>query len=277
MKFLFITLLLLLSSSVLQAQSLSEVINTDANEYGIAFITNDLICFTRSYGEKRLMLTQRKGDTWTEPVVAPFSKDWDSEYPSFDITTSRLYFGSVRPKPNTDESQNSNDIWYVEYDNGSWGEPVHLGGNFSMKGIDSGGFGVGERVYFHSDRSGSGMYSVDIYMASSESETPKKLSMSTETVDGEVHLFNNGNSMLFMSGGHGAIGNSDIFVSHFLNGEWSTPESVDTTGSVNTAAWEYAPSLSPDGSTLFFTRISNRNADIISTPVESLTATLIQN
>lgn len=265
-----------MSITVLQAQSLSEVINTESNEYGIAFITNDLVCFTRSYGEKRLMLTQRNGDTWSEPIVATFSQDWDSEYPSFDATTSRLYFGSTRPKPNTNESQTSNDLWYVVYDEGKWAEPVHLGGNFSMKGIDSAPFGVGEQIYFHSDRSGSGMYSVDIYMASSESETPKKLSMSTESVDGEVHLFNGGNSMLFMSGGHGAVGNSDIFVSHLINGEWSAPESVDTTGSINTEAWEYAPALSPDGSTLFFTRISNRNADIISTSVESLTTTLIQ-
>ncbi len=276
MKLLSITLFLLLTSEALCAQNLLETINTDANEYGVAFITNDLVCFTRSDGAKKLMLTQRDGDTWTEPIVASFSESWDSEYPTFDATTSRLYFGSVRPKPNSNEVQINNDIWYVEYDNGNWGEPVHLGGNFSRKGIDSGGFGIGDRVYFHSDRSGSGMYSVDIYMASSESETPKKLSMSTETVDGEVHLYNEGNSMLFMSGGHGAVGNSDIFVSHFIDGNWVKPESVDTNGTINTEAWEYAPALSPDGSTLFFTRISNRNADIISSPVESLTTTLIQ-
>lgn len=278
-RLLLLSILLISYSKVFsQSTSLLEVINTDANEYGIAFIEEDFVCFTRSSdGNKKLMLTQKINGTWTKPVVAPFSENWNSEYPTFDRSTSRLYFGSVRPKPGTSEAQNRNDIWFVEYQNGSWSNPAHLGGTFSTKGIDSGGFGAGDRIYFHSDRGGSGMHSVDIYVSSSESEAPKKLSISSETVDGEVHLFNDGKSMLFMSGGYGAIGNSDIFVSHQFDGEWSKPEPVDTTGSLNTPAWEYAPALSPDGETLYLTRIANGHADIISHNVETLSARIFRN
>lgn len=262
MKLILFTLLLLFNVNILIAQGLLEQINTEVNEYGIAFITDDLVCFTRSDGTKRLMLAQRTNGVWNEPTIASFSKGWDSKYPTFDRTTSRLYFGSTRPISDGGREQNSNDIWFVQYQDGAWSSPTHLGGVFSRKGIDSGAFGVGDQIYFHSDREGSGMNSVDIYTSSNGSENLTKLTISTNVVDGEVHLFNNGNSMLFMSAGHRAIGRSDIFFSKRVNDSWTSPVSVDTTGSVNTSAWEYSPSLSISGDTLYFTRITNGNADI---------------
>ncbi len=274
MKYYFIFLVSLFTVASVKAQSVLEVINTNADEYGIAFITNELVCFTRSDGEKKLMLTQKVNGTWSLPTVAVFTIDWDGEYPTFDRTNSRLYFSSTRPKPNETITQPRNDIWYVEYENGSWTSPTHLGGAFSRKGIDSGAFGVGDEIFFHSDRSGTGMNSVDIYQASIDSKEPVKLSVSSDLLDGETHIFNNGTSMLFMSAGHGAIGRSDIFVSYLVNREWTTPEPIDTTGSINTEAWEYSPSLSTDGKTLYFTRIEQGNADILSFPVGKLSKRL---
>tara|TARA_R110000868_G_scaffold304437_3_gene565000 strand:- start:17924 stop:18709 length:786 start_codon:yes stop_codon:yes gene_type:complete len=253
------------------AQTLLHVINTDANEYGIAFISENLVCFTRSSnGAKKLMLTSKVNGSWSIPKEAPFSVGWDNEYPTFDRTTSRLYFASTRPIKEGGEILANNDIWFVEYQNGNWSTPSHLGGVFSEKGIDSGAFGFGEEIFFHSDRSGSGLNSVDIYKASIDSQNLIKLSISTDVLDGEVHLFNNGKSMLFMSSGHNAIGRSDIFLSHLLDDSWTSPISVDTTGLVNTTAWEYSPSLSLDEQTLYFTRIANGQADILEAQIDSL-------
>ncbi len=277
MKFYFTFFSLLFAATSIQAQSLLEVINTDENEYGIAFITENLICFTRSNGDKKLMLTQKVNGAWSEPIIAPFSIEWDNEYPSFDRTTSRLYFSSTRPKPGESSVQDRNDIWYVTYNNGIWTSPTHLGGIFSKKGIDSGAFGVGDKIYFHSDRAGSGINSVDIYTASIDFGNLTKLSISTDILDGEVHLFNNGTSMLFMSNGHNAVGRSDIFLSHLIDDRWSQPVPIDTSGSINTEAWEYSPSLSFDARTLYFTRAANGNADILSFPVEKLSQNLFKD
>jgi outer membrane protein OmpA-like peptidoglycan-associated protein/tetratricopeptide (TPR) repeat protein len=49
-------------------------------------------------------------------------------------------------------------------------------------------------------------------------------------------------------------GDGNIYVSHFVNDEWSVPEKLSS--EINSKAWETHASLSPDGNTLYFT--SNR-------------------
>ncbi len=49
-----------------------------------------------------------------------------------------LFFASKRPTKNN-ELKAVNDIWYVTLKEGNtWTEPIHLDGNFSTNGIDSG-------------------------------------------------------------------------------------------------------------------------------------------
>lgn len=238
------------------------IICTDANEYSVAFIKKGWIAFTRADGEKKIMFSKRVDGEWTTPTVAPFSTEWDNEYSSFNQASQRLYFSSTRPSNGEETVKAKNDIWYVEWTGESWTDPVHLGGNFSTPGIDSGGAEDQGTIYFHSDRNGAGLNSVDIFSLDNPGETPQKINLSTDQIDGEPFLFADGQKMLFMSGGHGAVGKSDIFFSEKKNNEWQTPISIDTKGIVNTDQWEYSPSLSPRGKILFFTRIVDGQADI---------------
>ncbi len=274
-----VTLALIFNNTTAYAQKdITEVINSVNDEYGLAFITENLVCFTRNEGRKKLMLTKRVNGKWQTPEVAPFSGTWRDEYPTYDKAANKLYFASKRPFTSNSNIQSKNDIWYVDYKNGTFGKSKHLGQGFSTAGIDSGGFGNGETLYFHSDRSGSGMNDVDIYQGNLKNGKIKKLPFNSSEVDGEPFVFNNGKSILFMSTGHGSLGKSDIFITQIKNGVWTKPLPVDDKGLVNTSAWEYAPTLSLDEETLYYTRIRNGNADIIAIPVEKLSnGSLINN
>ncbi|AWX44226.1 hypothetical protein HME9304_01226 [Flagellimonas maritima] len=254
------------------------ICTVDYNEYGLTFITENWICFTKSEDRNTLMFSRYENNSWTKPIIAPFSGVYPDEYPRFDRTTSRLFFASKRPSEN-DKIKASNDIWYVELKNDMWSKPIHLEGNFSTNGIESGAESSNGIIYFHSDRKGKGLNDVDIYSLplGATEDSAKYISVSSEKVDGEPYIFNNGNAMLFMSAGHNTVGNGDIFLTLFENDEWTTPTPVDTTGKVNTIDWEYSPVLSPDLKTLYFTRYVNGQADIFQIDVKLLSNKELQN
>lgn len=248
-----------------QESFMPNIINTEKDEYGITFITKDWICFTRSGLKNTLYLSKKLNGIWTMPVLAPFSGEFDDEYPRFSPKTNKLYFSSRRPYAGQTKTNFTNDIWYVELIDGiNWSKAKHLGGNFSTVGIDSGAMEFEEMLYFHSDRSGKGLNFVDIYKLNinSKDDTPTKLNINSNKVDGEPFIFMNGRGLLFMSAGHGSVGKSDLFLSIKKNNVWQTPISIDLKGIVNTTNWEYSPTLDPDIRTLYFTRIVNGQADI---------------
>ncbi len=279
--FNYLTYLLKISSSLIlfiiplisfgQNKFSPGIICTDKNEYGLTFITEDWICFTRTLETNTLMFSRQINGKWSEPTIAPFSGIYSDEYPRFGTKNNRLFFASKRPT-NNDESKSANDIWYVELKNNNWSAPKYLSGSFSTDGIDSGAEFSNGLIYFHSDRKGKGLNDVDIYSIpfNKPDKAATYLTISSDQVDGEPYIFNKGHAMLFMSAGHNAVGNSDIFLSLCKKGNWQTPTSVDTTGLINTPEWEYSPVLSPDLSKLYFTRYENGQADIFQVDVKSL-------
>ncbi|MEQ9404641.1 MAG: hypothetical protein RIM99_13705 [Cyclobacteriaceae bacterium] len=262
-------LLIPLSFNNLLGQTLLDRINSSRDEYGMTFVNNDFVLFTR---DKKIYFTKRMSDLWSEPVLVSFNSEYGDEYPSFDPVTNRLYFSSKRPRPKTSLPLMQNDIWYTRLIDTKWSNPIHLEGSFSTHGIDSGGFGIDDLIYFHSDRGGRGLNYVDIYQSIIGSNVAEKLSISSDKVDGEVFLFGEGNAMLFMSGGHESIGNSDIFFSWKENERWQKPIPVDTTGIVNTTDWDYNPVLSHDEKTLYFTRYLDGQGDIFSIKLNELSS-----
>ncbi len=71
---------------------------------------------------------------WTKPEVVPFSTDaklFDFE-PGFSPDGRRLYFLSTRP--DGDEEQGDQDIWYVDRSKEGWEEPVNPGAPLNTDG-----------------------------------------------------------------------------------------------------------------------------------------------
>ncbi|MCU0460428.1 MAG: OmpA family protein [Bacteroidales bacterium] len=76
--------------------------------------------------------------------------------------------------------------------------------------------------------------------------------LNTRSNEGAQTLSSNGNYMFFTACERsGGLGSCDIYFSAFKNGKWSVPYNLGWP--VNTPAWESTPSISADGTMLFFT------------------------
>ncbi len=74
-----------------------------------------------------ILVSQRAGDGWSAPVVAPFSGAWNDQQPTFAPDGATLVFVSNRPVPGAVAGARvSGNLWRVERRGDAWGEPVHL-------------------------------------------------------------------------------------------------------------------------------------------------------
>lgn len=255
---LLVLLELLLSQKIFQEGIIS---SENSREYGLTYIEDNWISFTTNIDNKKIIKFSYLIDgKWTKPEVAPFSGEFDDEYPKYNPQNQELYFASTRPV--NGEAQSKNDLWFVKRNGKKWSEAKHISGKFSTKGIDSGGFRDGDDLYFHSDRNGGGFNGIEIFklnLMKPDSE-PIKLSINTDKVDGEAFLFNIGNAMIFMSAGYDSKGSSDIFFTRLdKNKQWIKPLNLEE---INTKDWEYTPSLSLDLNYLYFTRLGRGTPSI---------------
>ena len=75
--------------------------------------------------------------------------------------------------------------------------------------------------------------------------------LNTRSNEGAQTLSSSGNFMYFTACERpGGLGSCDIYFSAFSNGRWSLPYNIGSP--VNSSAWESTPSISADGSMLFF-------------------------
>jgi hypothetical protein len=63
---------------------------------------------------------------WSEPEVASFSGRHLDIEPAISPDGKKLFFMSDRPQPGKSDSERENDIWVVEREGESWGEPSNI-------------------------------------------------------------------------------------------------------------------------------------------------------
>jgi Tol biopolymer transport system component len=231
------------------------MISTEVSELNCAF-TPDLkeVYFTvRREGVNTIMVVRLKGGLWADREVVEFSGKYSDVDPFVSSDGKRLYFSSMRPLADTEESTDSN-LWYVERaEDGGWGHPVFL------KGVNS----PGKDDYYTSiDHDGTLYFSIfdthgspgDIYMSKShegEFGIPQR----------DPSISQNGSYLIFTSDRPDGMGRGDLYISfRTREGSWSPPRNMGK--SINTEGYEYGPLLSPDGKYLFFTRYIEGQGDI---------------
>jgi Tol biopolymer transport system component len=119
----------------------------------------------------------------------------------------------------------------------------------------------GDTLYFNSARR-SGLGGLDIYEAR---QTPSGFAaptalpapLNSASSEGDFTLSANGRVALFWSDRPGGLGEGDIYLSVRQGDGWSTP--VNLGAPVNSAAFDFTPSLSRDGRWLYFS--STRKVD----------------
>ena len=197
-----------------------------------------------------------KGE-WSEPRIASFSGDFYDIEPVFHPDGKRLFFVSNRPVHDSDSTQDFN-IWYVTATAEGWSEPASLGMPVN---------GEGNEFYPSFTRDGSIYFTAeldhtvggeDLYVCEYDGSRylpARNLGDSINTSKGEYNSFiaPDGSYIIYTSDGMGpGYGSGDLYIA-FKNEQGNWRKAVNMGKAVNSPAFEFCPSLSPDGQWLFFT------------------------
>ena len=203
----------------------------------------------------------RMSNVWLGPEVAPFSGRYSDIEPCFSPDGNRLYFVSNRPLDNKGEPKDY-DIWYVDKINEGWGNPINLGMPINTnKNEFYPSFTSNGTLYFCANYE-KGFGGEDLYFSrfvDGEFQSPENMGDSVNSARDEFNSYVSPDEsfIIFTSMGWGTgFGGGDLWISFQKpNNEWSRPKNLGQ--KVNSSAFEYCPSITPDGKYLFFT--SNRS------------------
>ena len=235
------------------------VISTEAEEWRISFTPDGATAFfARSDGffpqtrDATIMETTLADGSWSEPVVASFSGEFADIDPWVSPDGDSIYFSSIRPLEGA--TRRDAELYRVDREGDGWSEPVHLAALGSD--LDELGLSIAEdgTAIFASDRPG-GSGGWDLYVAAADGDTFTEPEPIAE-LNSPIWEFNPaldaaGTTLVFTAINRpGGVGLGDLWAARRNGDAWSEPQPLP----LNTLADEYHPSLSPDGSTLYFVR-----------------------
>ena len=236
--------------------------STGAWDFFLAFSPDEkraLFCQANdSFSVFQIYETRRDpGGAWSAPVVPRFAGPWSNADPHITLDGSRVYFITNRPGPKQEGPQSTYDIWYAALDStGEWGDAVRVPAPISMVGVDewSPSVAANGNLYFGSERPGGRGFN-DLWMArwnGSGYDSLENLGDSINTSRGEVEPWIARDESYLIFSGRGrpdGVGGFDLYLSRRVGGVWSKARPIDV---VNTKAFEFNQSVSPDGKWLYF-------------------------
>ena len=241
------------------------VFSTDAWDFFMAWSPDErdvLFCQADSaFTQFRILETRRQaGGGWTTPVVPHFAAVGSNADPHITLDGHRVFFISNRPLP-TDSGvtmRRAYDVWYADrLGDGNWGEATHLeapinrirstkwspsvaaNGNLYVGTVAPGGRG-GNDIWV--SRLVDGVY-----------QPLENLGDSINTAMGEIEPWiAPDESYLIFSGAArpDSIGGYDLYIAERRKGSWSRARLLPRP--INGDALDFNPSVSPDGTWLYF-------------------------
>jgi outer membrane protein OmpA-like peptidoglycan-associated protein/YHS domain-containing protein len=234
--------------------------------------------YHQRYAAEQATLSQA-ANTMKDPVKLSNSinSDFGDYFPMLDPTGTKLYFTSTRPDanggtrsilkskttkvastPQAGVVESDEDIYFVEKTGLEWGTPVKLPEPINTDSNDGAAcFSAdGQLMVYGTCGLSDGMGSCDIYYSTMENgvwASPKNMGnvVNSEEWDAQYSLSYDGSKLFFSSDRDGGYGQTDLYmVEKNIFGEWGPP--VNLGGIVNTPFNEYAPFISQDGKTLYF-------------------------
>ena len=244
------------------------IVSTGANDMSICFSPDgdEIYYFISgpSFQPRIILSSHIENTVWTRPKELPFfDKDRTDSRPFMTPDGRRLFFNSGRPYKGMDDSKGDrhNEIWFVEKNNDSWGEPqkIGFGGKNSGAGTCPSVASTGN-IYFSAlteegvpnifySKFENGIYNLPERLADAVNGNAKDRSYHPYIAADESYL-------LFDSmRDDDTFGEQDIYVSFRDNeGKWGKAQNVGKI--VNSSKSELRPYVTIDGKYLFF--ISNR-------------------
>jgi Tol biopolymer transport system component len=193
---------------------------------------------------------------WSDSEFASFSGEFSELEPFITHDGAWLYFISKRPAPGETEPGEW-DIWRAPRTDAGWGEPEILPApvNDEHKEFYPSLTTTGD-LYFTSDRPG-GLGGEDIWRAAWTGAgwaEPENLGPAVNSPGPEFNslVAPDGSWLIFGSMREGDVGGGDLHIAFRGPGGEFLP-AVNMGEPINSAALDYCPALSPDGSVFFFT------------------------
>jgi WD40-like Beta Propeller Repeat len=244
------------------------IFTTAAWDFFVAFMPDQRTAyFCRANGSFTyftILETYRRAGRWTEPRVASFSGRWSDADPHISPDGAWIYFISDRPLPGDTgvlltKRRDTYDIWFAErLASGEWGEPRHLGVPVSSPAADqwSPSVATNGNLYFGTVRLGGRGHN-DIWVSrlvNGVYQTPENLGDSVNTRANEVEpwIAPDESYLIFSAQGRpSSLGEHDLYISFRRNGVWQ--RGIHLPAPINSPAGDLNPSVSPDGTYLYFT------------------------
>ena len=234
------------------------IVTSDSLDFNAAFSPDrSKFYFCRSRKGKWMMyVTEHRGETWTQPVVAPFNESAYSQADPFFSKDGTLYYISNRPRHQGDSLANY-DIWFIRpKEDGSWTQPENL----TIVNSDSTEYYVSladnGNLYFSSDRQGT-RGSHDIYVSryvNGSYTTPENLgsSINSANMEHDPMISPDEQFLIFTSVDRAdSHGSADLYFSlRQEDGSWAPARNMGD--KFNTETYEYCSYLSPDQKYLFY-------------------------
>jgi Tol biopolymer transport system component len=244
------------------------VFTTGAYDFFVALTPDQQTAYfcraTADFGSWTILETHRTGDGWAAPKMAPFSGRWSDADPHVTLDGSKLFFISNRPDSG-DTARPSCDIWVVERSGKGWGPPRSLGPEVCTDVTEwSPSVAANGNLYFGSARDG-GKGRDDLWMSrfvDGRYTAPVNLGDSINTKFGEIEpwIAPDESYLIFSAGGRvDGRGGLDLYISVRRDGTWSSARPLGH--GINSEAFDFNPSVSPDGRTFYFTSARSRLND----------------
>jgi hypothetical protein len=212
------------------------------------------------YGGRDIWVMRRDTiyNEWGTPMnlESPINSKYRDSGPSISADGLSLFFDSDRSG-----GYGTQDIWVSTRPTQSdpWGEPVNLGATVNSSSPERAPSisADGLELFFHSDRPISGMQ--DLWVTTRKTINDPwgppvnlGLTVNSGTFDGASNISFDGLSLFFMSACAGGYGDLDIWVTKRASKNDSWGEAANLGPKVNSAQNDWGPSISSDGSILYF-------------------------
>lgn len=204
-----------------------------------------------------IVVSQRRGGSWSSPQMAPFSGRYSDYDPFFSADGSRLFFISNRPATPTD-STSDYDIWVVDRRDDGWSVPVNVGAPVNTERNEYYPAVAGDgTLYFSAVREG-GQGSYDVYRArwaNGAYDEPENLGPGVNARGAEIDTYVSPDQRFVVFAAYGrrdGPGRGDLYISHRKPDGTFGPAELLGHG-INSSAREYCPIGSPDGTYFYWT------------------------
>ena len=226
--------------------------------------------YDQNFDKQTVMRAARVGASWSAAVKAAFSGEFGDRAPRFSPDGKRLYFTSNRPAPGA--KPGDLNIWVVERQGSEWSAPSLVPAPVSVaESRDMHNVALTDGTVFLSSYRPGGAGRADIWRVPPNGE-PTNLGAPINDALGQTDLYVSPDGkwmILVVTEPPNGLGGDDLLVSEFINGTWSAPRLLPAP--INSAEYEYGPSMSPDGKWLYFTsHRTGGNADVYRIPIERL-------